>query len=101
MKDALIAFGSTDRLRVTRENGLLWAVHERKIVGGDVAPAVHVKTTPEEMDGWEQVTAIPIQENQIGDLCASLAREYDKSVDGKMNKTKTWYDQKLASQTKE
>ena len=98
MKDAFIPFGSADRLRVTRENGLLWAVHERKLPEG--SPTPEVETTPEGSTGWEQVTAIPIQENQIGDLCASLAREYDKSVDGKMNKVKTWYDQKLALHAK-
>jgi len=98
VKDAVIPFGSEDRLRVTREDGLLWAVHERKLPVG--SPSAEVVTVPEGSAGWEQVTAIPIQENQIGDLCASLAREYDKSVDGKMNRKKTWYDEKLAPHAK-
>jgi len=82
-KDTIIAFGDTERLRITKEDGLLWIVRE--------------KLTEVE---WLKVMGIPVNDAQVGDLCASLAREYDRSIEGKMGKPKTWYDEKLKPHSK-
>lgn len=82
-KDTIIPFGEADRLRITREDNLLWIVRE-KLAAGE----------------WGKVMGIPVNDAQVGDLCASLAREYDKSIEGKMGKPKTWYDEKLKPHSK-
>ena len=67
-----VYFGENNRLRIIEAEGSVEIVQELKQDTGE----------------WMKLTGVAIPENQVGDVCANLARSYDRIQDERSARAK-------------